>query len=213
MADGLNKVMLLGNLGQDPELRLTQGGQALLKLRIATTESYLDKGGQRQERTEWHSITLWGKRAEALAKFLTKGTTVFVEGSLRTDSYEKNGEKRYQTVVNATNIILTGRRGGGGEGGGGEGGGGGYGGGGGGSRSGGSYGGGGGEGGGEGGGYGGGAGGSRSGGSYGGGGGGGAGTSRPSQGQQRQAPAFEPNAPEDFGSGGDDFGSDDDIPF
>jgi single-strand DNA-binding protein len=182
MADGLNKVMLLGNLGQDPELRLTQGGQALLKLRIATTESYLDKGGQRQERTEWHSITLWGKRAEALAKFLTKGTTVFVEGSLRTDSYEKNGEKRYQTVVNATNIILTGRRGGGGEGGG------------------------------EGGGYGGGAGGSRSGGSYGGG-GGGAGTSRPSQGQQRQAPAFEPNAPEDFGSGGDDFGSDDDIPF
>ena len=184
MADGLNKVMLLGNLGQDPELRLTQGGQALLKLRIATTESYLDKGGQRQERTEWHSITLWGKRAEALAKFLTKGTTVFVEGSLRTDSYEKNGEKRYQTVVNATNIILTGRRGGGGEGGGGEGGGGGYGGGGGGSRSGGSY-----------------------------GGGGGAGSSRPSQGQQRQAPAFEPNAPEDFGGGGDDFGSDDDIPF
>jgi len=189
MADGLNKVMLLGNLGQDPELRLTQGGQALLKLRIATTESYLDKGGQRQERTEWHSITLWGKRAEALAKFLTKGTTVFVEGSLRTDSYEKNGEKRYQTVVNATNIILTGRRGGGGEGGG-EGGGGG-----------------------SGGGYGGGGGGSRSGGSYGGGGGGGAGASRPSQGQQRQEPAFEPNAPEDFGGGGDDFGSDDDIPF
>ena len=130
MAEGLNKVMLLGNLGQDPELRLTQGGQALLKLRIATTESYQDKSGQRQEKTEWHSVTLWGKRAEALAKFLTKGTTVFVEGSLRTDSYEKNGEKRYQTVVNASNIILAGRRGGGEGGGEGGGGGGGYGGGG-----------------------------------------------------------------------------------
>jgi single-strand DNA-binding protein len=189
MAEGLNKVMLLGNLGQDPELKLTQGGQALLKLRIATTETYQDKSGQRQERTEWHSVTLWGKRAEALAKFLTKGTTVFVEGSLRTDSYEKNGEKRYQTVVNASNIILTGRRGGGeggGEGGGGysRGGGGGYGGG---SGGGGGYGGGG----------------RPQGGGSGGGGGG------------RQAPAFDQGGGDDFGN--DDFGGsgggDDDIPF
>ena len=111
MAEGLNKVMLLGNLGADPELKMTQGGQAVLKLRLATTETYLDKNQQRQERTEWHSVTLWGKRGEALAKFLTKGERIFVEGSLRTSSYEKNGEKRYSTEINATNIILTGSKG------------------------------------------------------------------------------------------------------
>ncbi len=111
MAEGLNKVMLLGNLGADPELRMTQGGQAILKLRLATTESYLDKGGTRQERTEWHSITVWGKRGEALARILSKGAKIFVEGSLRTSSYEKDGEKRYRTEIIANNILLTGRRG------------------------------------------------------------------------------------------------------
>jgi single-strand DNA-binding protein len=109
MAEGLNKVMLLWNLGADPELKMTQGGQAVLKLRLATTETYLDKNQTRQEKTEWHSVTLWGKRGEALAKFLTKGERIFVEGSLRTSSYEKNGEKRYSTEINATNIILAGR--------------------------------------------------------------------------------------------------------
>ena len=109
MAEGLNKVMLLGNLGADPELKMTQSGQAVLKLRLATTETYLDKNQTRQERTEWHSVTLWGKRGEALAKFLTKGERIFVEGSLRTSSYEKNGEKRYSTEINANNIILAGR--------------------------------------------------------------------------------------------------------
>jgi single-strand DNA-binding protein len=128
MAEGLNKVMLLGNLGADPELRVTAGGQAILKLRLATTETYLDRNNTRQERTEWHSVTLWGKRGEALAKFLTKGERVFVEGSLRTSSYEKDGEKRYRTEVVATNVILGGRGRGGeaSEGGGGGGGGGGY---------------------------------------------------------------------------------------
>jgi single-strand DNA-binding protein len=111
MAEGLNKVMLLGNLGADPELRMTQGGQAILKLRLATTESYLDKGGTRQERTEWHSVTVWGKRGEALARILAKGSKIFVEGSLRTSSYEKDGEKRYRTEIIANNILLTGRRG------------------------------------------------------------------------------------------------------
>jgi single-strand DNA-binding protein len=109
MAEGLNKVMLLGNLGADPELKMTQGGQAVLKLRLATTETYLDRNQARQERTEWHSITMWGKRGEALAKFLTKGERIFVEGSLRTSSYEKDGEKRYRTEINANNIILAGR--------------------------------------------------------------------------------------------------------
>ena len=87
MAEGLNKVMLLGNLGADPELRMTAGGQAILKLRLATTETYLDKSNVRQERTEWHSITVWGKRGEALAKILAKGSNIFIEGSLRTSRY------------------------------------------------------------------------------------------------------------------------------
>jgi single-strand DNA-binding protein len=112
MAEGLNKVMLLGNLGADPELKVTPSGQAILKLRLATTETYLDKSNTRQERTEWHSVTVWGKRGEALAKILAKGSSIFVEGGIRTSSYEKDGEKRYRTEIVANNIILAGRRGG-----------------------------------------------------------------------------------------------------
>jgi single-strand DNA-binding protein len=113
MADGLNRVMLLGNLGADPELRSTSGGQAVLKFRLATSESYLDRNRTRQERTEWHNIVVWGKRAEALAKILNKGSRLFVEGSLRNSSYEdREGNKRYKTEINALNIILCGGRGG-----------------------------------------------------------------------------------------------------
>jgi len=111
MAEGLNRVLLLGNLGADPELRVTPGGQAVLKLRLATNESYLDKNQVRQERTEWHRVTVWGRRAEALGKILQKGDSLFVEGRLQTSSYEKNGEKRYSTDIIANNIILSGGRG------------------------------------------------------------------------------------------------------
>ena len=126
MADGLNRVMLLGNLGADPELRMTNSGQAVLKMRMATSESYLDRDRVRQERTEWHNIVVWGKRAEALSKFLSKGSRMFVEGSLRTSNYEdREGVKRYRTEIIAKDIILAGRGGGGGGGGRGGGGGGG----------------------------------------------------------------------------------------
>lgn len=109
MAEGLNRVMLLGNLGADPELRFTQGGQAVLNLRLATTESYLDKDKVRKERTDWHSVVVWGKRGEALSKILNKGSSIFVEGSLRTSSYDdREGHKRYKTEVVANNILLTG---------------------------------------------------------------------------------------------------------
>jgi single-strand DNA-binding protein len=112
MAEGLNRVMLLGNLGADPELRTTSGGQAVLKLRLATTESYLDRNRARQERTEWHSVVVWGRRAEALSRILSKGSRLFVEGAIRTSSYDdKDGNKRYRTEVVANNIILGGSSG------------------------------------------------------------------------------------------------------
>lgn len=112
MSQGYNRCMLLGNLGADPELRMTGGGQAVLKLRLATTESYLDKDKQRQERTEWHSVVVWGKRAEGLGKILHKGDRLFIEGGLRTTSWEHEGQKRYRTEIVASEVILQGSPGG-----------------------------------------------------------------------------------------------------
>lgn len=128
MAEGLNRAILVGNLGMDPELKFTQGGQAVLRIRLATTESYVGKTGERQERTDWHTVVVWGKRAEALNKILSKGRTIWVEGRIQTRSWEdKDGNKRYATEINATNIGLVGGGGGGGGGGrGGYGGGGGF---------------------------------------------------------------------------------------
>ncbi len=116
MAEGYNRVLLLGNLGADPELKMTQGGMSVLKLRLATTERYQDKSGVWQDRTDWHSVVVWGKRAESLHKILAKGSNIFVEGSLRTSSYEdRDGNKRYKTEVIAKNLILGGRGGGAGR--------------------------------------------------------------------------------------------------
>ena len=122
MAEGLNRVMLLGNLGADPELRYTKGGQAVMQIRLATTERVKDQSGNWSDRTEWHSVVVWGKRAEGLSKFLRKGSSIFVEGSLRTTNWEKDGQKHYKTEVNAREILLAGGRGAGGGGGGGGGG-------------------------------------------------------------------------------------------
>ncbi len=109
---GLNRVMLLGNLCAEPEMRMTAGGQAILKLRIATNESYLDRNQERKERVEYHSAVLFGKRAESLSRLLAKGSQVYVEGSLRTTSYDdRDGNKRYKTEVAVSNVILCGGRG------------------------------------------------------------------------------------------------------
>jgi len=112
MAEGLNKVLLIGNLGQNPELRVTQGGQSVLTLRVATNERFKNRDGEWQDRAEWHSVVIWGKRAEGLAKVVSKGTQVYVEGRLQTRSYDdKQGQKRYVTEVVARDVILLGRRG------------------------------------------------------------------------------------------------------
>ncbi len=109
MSQGHNAVALLGNLGADPSLHEGANG-GVLKLRLATSESYLDRNKERQERVEWHSVVVFGKRAEALSKILRKGDRVFVSGSLRTSSYEKDGDTRYKTDVIARDVILNGKR-------------------------------------------------------------------------------------------------------
>lgn len=106
MSEGLNRVTLIGNLGADPEVRFTQGGQAVCNLRMACTETYLDKDKERQERTEWVRVVIWGPRGEAMGKLLAKGSRICVEGRLQTTTYDKDGEKRYSTDVVSTNIVL-----------------------------------------------------------------------------------------------------------
>ena len=109
----VNKVILVGNLGRDAELRYTPGGAAVATLNLATTEVWNDKGGQRQERTEWHRVVLWGKPAESLADYLTKGKQIYVEGRLQTRQWDdKDGNKRYTTEVRSDKIVLLGGGGG-----------------------------------------------------------------------------------------------------
>ncbi|AKT39230.1 single-stranded DNA-binding protein [Chondromyces crocatus] len=110
MSDGMNKVMLLGNLGADPELRYTASGVPLLSLRLATNETFLDRQREMQERTEWHNVVMWGSRAEPLSRLLSKGDCVLIEGSLRTTSFDKDGLKRWRTEVVARELRFTGRR-------------------------------------------------------------------------------------------------------
>ena len=105
----VNKVILIGNLGRDPEVRYTQGGAAVANFTLATNEVWNDKSGQRQERTEWHNIDLWGKQAESLSEYLVKGKQVYVEGRLQTDEYtDKEGNKRKTTRVRCDRVVLLG---------------------------------------------------------------------------------------------------------
>jgi single-strand DNA-binding protein len=109
----VNKVILVGNLGADPELKYTPSSRPLCNLRIATTDVFKDKSGQRQERTEWHRVTVWGDQAENCNKYLSKGRSVYVEGRLQTRSYDKEGQKHYATDIVADRVVFLGSGGGG----------------------------------------------------------------------------------------------------
>lgn len=109
MAGSVNKVILVGNLGADPELKYTPSSRAVCNLRIATTETWKDKGsGEKQEKTEWHRVTVWGDTAENCSKYLAKGRSVYVEGKLQTRSYEKDGQKHYSTDIIAERVVFLG---------------------------------------------------------------------------------------------------------
>jgi len=95
----LNKVMLIGNLGKDPEVRYTASGQAVASFNLATSEKFKNKNGEFEERTEWHRVTLWARLAEIAGEYLSKGKTVYIEGRLQTREYEKDGIKRYTTEI------------------------------------------------------------------------------------------------------------------
>src|SRR5215467_14381719 len=112
----VNKVILVGNLGRDAELRYTPGGAAVATLNLATTEVWNDKAsGQKQEKTEWHRIVLWGKSAESLSEYLTKGKQIYVEGRLQTRKWQdKEGNDKYSTEIRSDRIVLLGGGGGGG---------------------------------------------------------------------------------------------------
>ena len=124
----VNKVIIVGNMGRDAEIRYTPGGAAVATLSLATTDVWNDKAGQRQEKTEWHRVVLWGKQAETLAEYLTKGRQIYVEGRLQTRQWDdKDGNKRYTTEIRSDRVVLLGGRGEGGGASGGGGGGGDYG--------------------------------------------------------------------------------------
>ena len=111
MAGGLNKVLLMGNLGRDPEVRFTTGGTSVANFSIATNESRKDKNGQLQEKTEWHRIVVWGKLAELCGEYLKKGRQAFIEGRLQTREWtDKEGKKNYSTEIVAHNVQFIGGR-------------------------------------------------------------------------------------------------------
>lgn len=112
----INRVFLVGHLGKDAEVRYTPGGDAVATLNLATSEQWKDKSGQKQERTEWHRVIVWGKAAESLSSYLTKGKQIGVEGKLQTRMWEKDGTKHYTTEIKSDRITLLGaQNGSGGE--------------------------------------------------------------------------------------------------
>ena len=107
----INKVILIGNLGKDPEVRHLEGGVAVARFPLATSETFKDKNGDKQERTEWHNIVVWRGLAEVTEKYLKKGQSVYIEGKIRTNSYQdKEGVQRYSTEIVADNMTMLGGR-------------------------------------------------------------------------------------------------------
>jgi len=103
---GVNKVILVGNLGKDPEVRTLENGRKVANFSLATSEAYKDKNGERVERTEWHNIVFWGPIAEVIERYVKKGSKIFVEGKLRTRSYEQDGVKKYITEIDGQNMTM-----------------------------------------------------------------------------------------------------------
>lgn len=112
----LNKVMIIGNLGKDPEVKYMPSGQAVARLSVATSESWLDKEGKKQEKTEWHKVVLFGKIGEVAGQYLSKGSKVFIEGRIETRSYEQDGQKKWITEIIGREMMMLGGKGGGGGG-------------------------------------------------------------------------------------------------
>ena len=113
MSSSVNKVILIGRLGKDPEIRSTPQGTTVAKFTMATDDRYTDRNGEKQERTEWHNIVAWSKLAEICGQYLKKGKLVYIEGSLRTDSWDdkETGQKRYRTEIVAQNMQMLDRKG------------------------------------------------------------------------------------------------------
>lgn len=109
----INKVILVGRLGKDPEIRSTPQGTSVVRFTVATDERFTDRAGEKQERTEWHNITAWGKLAEICGQYLKKGKLVYIEGSIRTDSWDdkESGQKKYRTEIVANTMKMLDRRG------------------------------------------------------------------------------------------------------
>ena len=121
MARGVNKVILLGNLGKDPEVKYTQSGMAVARFSLATTERAKDKDGNWQDKTEWHNLVAFGRTAEVAGEYLKKGRTIYIEGALRTSSWDdkESGQKKYKTEIIVNDLVMVGGQRDGGEGGGG----------------------------------------------------------------------------------------------
>jgi single-strand DNA-binding protein len=118
----VNKVILIGRLGKDPEIRSTPGGQTVTKFTLATDERYTDRAGEKQERTEWHNIVAWGKLGEICGQYLRKGKLVYIDGAIRTETWDdkESGQKKYKTTIVADNMKMLDRKGDSEEGGGGS---------------------------------------------------------------------------------------------
>lgn len=109
--NGVNKVFILGNLGRDPEVKELQSGTKVANIPVATTETYKDRNGERQERTEWHNVDLWNRNAEIAQEYLSKGDSVFIEGTIRTDKWQdQEGNDRYTTKIRGLSMTMLGKR-------------------------------------------------------------------------------------------------------